>query len=626
LAFHRASTLARRLAAAVEMEYRRRMSDGVLGRGEPAPKQWNTWLTTMLPRHFNRPLGRRHREFWRWILSVRPGERPEPFIGVWPRGSGKSTSGEAGGLALGVRDRRPYGLYVSGTQDQADKHVETLAGMLEESTIARYYPKHSKRRVGKYGNAKGWRRNRVWTAGGFAVDALGLDVAARGIKLESDRPGFIILDDIDGQHDSLLVTAKKIETITHSILPAGSPDCAVLGIQNLILRTGFFTQLVDGELDVLVDRFLSGPFPAVEGLEWEWQRHQKTGLKHAVITKGTATWEGQPLKSCQELIDTIGIAAFVKECQHEVRKKGLGIVLRLQPANMIDLSDDDCRELLARKTGFGGVDFQAARFAFVLYATDQYGRAIRIDEYFSQFERLGKRAFVIHRMCQFYGVMGMLPIWGDAANPQDIMELNGHFRDGWDICLACNELWPRHDATRCAKCGAGEKDRGHETSKLRVLAVGQENKLRRPAVEKINDKMDHGLLLFRTGIEYDWMLGRTSSSEGKPMRCSRLLWESDNWSYPQMKPREAQDENPDDDTADGADFMAAQRYACMSHWRKAKLPQDFGFYEHDRAEPFDFKKRAFKEVPHAVDLITSPSGRRAPPVNAPRPRFGGRQR
>jgi hypothetical protein len=264
---------------------------------------------------------------------------------------------------------------------------------------------------------------------------------------------------------------------------------------------------------------------------------------------------------------------------------------------------------------------------FVLFAIDQWKRAIRIDEYFSQFEGLKLRAFTIHRMCQFYGVDRLLPIWGDAANPQDIMELNAHFRDGWEVCPNpdCRAQWPHRTATRCGKCQhSGTPD--HETSKLRVVAVAQENKLRKVAVERVNDALDRDVLLYRTGIEYDWFHGRTSDNEGTPMLSSRLLWESENWSYPTMKPGEAQDENPDDDTADGADFMAAQRYALMSHWRKAKFPQDFGRYENDRAEPFDFKNRRFKEVPHAADLITGPTNRRMPAVSMPRPRLGGRSR
>jgi len=36
--------------------------------------------------------------------------------------------------------------------------------------------------------SKGWRRNRLRTASGFTIVAIGLDTAARGVKLDEDRP------------------------------------------------------------------------------------------------------------------------------------------------------------------------------------------------------------------------------------------------------------------------------------------------------------------------------------------------------------------------------------------------------------------------------------------------------
>jgi hypothetical protein len=298
----------------------------------------------------------------------------------------------------------------------------------------------------------------------------------------------------------------------------------------------------------------------------------------------------------------------------------------MKPTNLVDMSDEQCRALLALGTGFGGLDFQAARFAFVLFAIDRFKRCIRVDEYYSQFEGLKVRAKFIHELCEFYGITGFLPVWSDAANPQDIMEMNAHWVEGWVKCDACGALWPtmgkRCDNRECRGKGPGQPGEPmHVTSKIRCGAVAQENKLRRVAVERINDALDRDILLYRTGIEYDWMLGRTSTEEGVPQHSSRLLWEAENWSYPKMAPGKSQDEDPDDHTADGADFMAAQRYALMSYWRQAKFPHDYGKYEDDRGHPFDYKKRQFVEPPHAFDELQG-AGRalRAPRVIAPRPR------
>jgi hypothetical protein len=512
-----------------------------------------------------------------------------------------STSAEVAVVALGVRGRRKYCLYVRETQDQADKSVANIASLLESDAIARYYPEHASRQTGKYGNSRGWRREQLRTAGGYTVDALGLDTAARGIKVDEQRPDLIIFDDIDGKNDSPATTKKKLETITHSILPAGSQDVAVLGIQNLIIAGGIFTQLAEGTADFLVDRIVSGPFPAVDGLEYEWQADPRSGVRRAVITSGTATWEGQNLATCQKQIDTFGLSAFLKECQHRVTDKAEGVALRFDAATHgVDLSDDACRDLVKRGRAFGGMDFGAWRFGFVLFTIDQNRVPTCIDEYFSQGESLTTRAQYIHEMCSHYGISGMMPIWGDAANPTDIREINDAFRRGW-------------------KDAKGNT----VTSKLRVVAVAGGDKARKTAVDRINDALDRRALRFRRVAGYEWFYAKNSTSEGTAKYESRLFWELDAWSYPITKAGEAQDQNPDDDTADGADMIAATRYALMSHWKGAKLPVDLGVYENDRAEPFDYAAKKFKEVPHMVDpFMSSSTSRRTPRVNVPRARIG----
>jgi hypothetical protein len=44
---------------------------------------------------------------------------------------------------------------VSETQEQADKHVDSIASLLESERIAEYCPAMAHRMVGKYGSSKG---------------------------------------------------------------------------------------------------------------------------------------------------------------------------------------------------------------------------------------------------------------------------------------------------------------------------------------------------------------------------------------------------------------------------------------------------------------------------------------
>ena len=297
--------------------------------GEEAPEtrrtydweaDWEAWLDRMFPSAFTDDFAPHQAEFWAWVWQLRRGVPPEePFVGVWSRGGGKSSSAEGATVAVGVRGVRGYGLYVRATQDLADTSVGNVAAKLESSTVERYYPAHARRLLSKFGSSRGWRRNRIRTAGGFTLDALGLDVAARGVKMEDQRPDFIVFDDLDELHDSPHATKKKIATLTKSLLPAGSKDVAVMGIQNLIIPHGVFSQLSDGRAPFLVKRRVSGPHPAIRKMKTKVKTVK--GKRMAVITGGTPVWGGQDLRACQDLMDLIGLPAFQQECQHQVQER-----------------------------------------------------------------------------------------------------------------------------------------------------------------------------------------------------------------------------------------------------------------------------------------------------------------
>lgn len=275
-------------------------------------EHWEDWLPEVLPTYFSKSFSDRHLEFWEWVESIEAGEKPAPFVAIWGRGGGKSTNAEATAVRVGAKNTRRYLWYISETQDQADEHVQNIASMLESSTVEKYHPRLASRKLGKYGNSKGWRRNRLRTMSGLTIDALGMDTARRGFKVEEQRPDMMIFDDIDGELDKIETTDKKQSVITKKLLPAGSSDCAVLFVQNLVIATGIFGRLYDGSARWLNNRIVSGPHPAVIDLKTENINGRD------VITSGAATWAGQSIETCQKQIDEWGLAAFLAECQHEV--------------------------------------------------------------------------------------------------------------------------------------------------------------------------------------------------------------------------------------------------------------------------------------------------------------------
>lgn len=520
--------------------------------GLPMPDDWHDRITMLWPQHFGRDFAEHHRDFWEWVNALEVASPPtNAWVSIWSRGGAKTTSTEAACADLGIRGARRYAWYVNETQDKADKNVSNIAALLESRSVERHAPAHSERSIGKFGNPRGWRRNRIMTAGGFTVDALGLDTAQRGMKVEDQRPDLIILDDVDGKHDSPQTTAKKIETITTSILPAGSWDVAVIAVQNLIIADGFFSRLADGRADYLAHRIVSGPHPAILDLEYVWR--EEAGIRKAIITGGTPTWQGQNIEVCQRMIDVMGMTAFLKECQHKVRELALGAVIKqYRPErNLQEWSDADL--MAGIRSGvllpFAGIDYGHWRFAFLLFVVDRAGRVHIIDEIFSQRETLGARARQIDDTLQKYGIEE-LRVYGDPANPTDQLELNQALERGW-LKSDGRERMPRWRAT------AAIKDKG--------------SRLTGP--DRINEMYATQRLLVRRGIgrTQRWHLGMNASGDGEPMTGSRFLWEQDNWTYPNPLEGRSQDQNPDDHSADGADMMAAQRYAIMSWLKPPKI-------------------------------------------------------
>lgn len=266
---------------------------------------WRTWLGQHFDLYVRAGFAPRHEGLWGWFDSLRPGVEPLARVEIWARGGAKSSTAELGTTYTGCKGTRRFALYVSGTQAQSDKHVQSIAGLLEQVGM--------ERAVNKYNQSKGWTQQIVRAANGFNVVSLGLDAGVRGVKLDQYRPDLIILDDVDNRHDSGDVVAKKIETLTESILPTGTADCAILFIQNLVHKDSVAARLVDGRAAFLLDREPITLEPAIHGLAYE-----QTDAGTYRIVDGTPTWDGQNLATCQSQINKWGLTAFLQEAQHEV--------------------------------------------------------------------------------------------------------------------------------------------------------------------------------------------------------------------------------------------------------------------------------------------------------------------
>lgn len=300
--------------------------------------------------------------------ALERGVRPRPRVEIWPRGGAKSSTAELGAARVCVKLSRRFVLYVSETQDQADRHVQSIAALLEQIGV--------ERALNQYGTAKGWRRQELRTANGFNVAAFGLDTGLRGIKLDQYRPDLIIFDDIDNQADTPKTVDKKIAAITGAIMPAGSSDCAYLFLQNKIHEDGIVAQLSDGRAEFLADREVFEE-PAIVGLTVEAQA-QENGANRWTITGGIATWEGQNLETCQRQVNDWGLTAFQREAQHEV-KNADGYFFNIDALRYIDAEDVPPNLPKCRAWDLAATEGGGDRTAGVKISLEKSGRVFVLD-------------------------------------------------------------------------------------------------------------------------------------------------------------------------------------------------------------------------------------------------------
>ncbi len=236
-----------------------------------------------------------------------------------------------------------------------------------------------------------------------------------------------------------------------------------------------------------------------------------------------------------------GDSAQLAARMHGLFAQPSGIAIKFDPNRDFETWTPEMRlTVIEKKWGHVcGVDFGFWRFAFVHLVIDRAGRGHVVYEKFSQKEGLEARAKYIHDHLTLWQAPDNTRIWGDTANPTDILELN--------------------------------KELVRIKSKYRVAAVAAENKAREASVQLVNSLIVRQALVFsrQLGEGQIWRLGQNAAKEGTPQMGSRLKYEIGQWRYAQPKDGEPQSKEIDDATADGADLVAALRYAVMSHFRPA---------------------------------------------------------
>lgn len=260
-----------------------------------------------------------HNEVLDWFTALQYGVAPSHHLtAIVNRGGGKSTITEVGGAFVGVTGKRKYIVYLSGTQRQANDHVSNVSTMLQDSKLNQDYPGAGDVALDTNNRSLGWKTTRLTSALGFTFDAIGIDSQIRGAKIDSQRIDLVIIDDIDSDSDTPYKVEKKLEALGRKILPAGSADLAVIGVQNEITSYSVFSRLKRGDVDVLQSKVI-GPIPAIHDLVTDppnpLEEFAPDGVK---LVSGTPSWSGLTLEKCRNIVKLVGIRNFLAEYQHEV--------------------------------------------------------------------------------------------------------------------------------------------------------------------------------------------------------------------------------------------------------------------------------------------------------------------
>lgn len=299
---------------------------------ETLESDWRIWLKTLFPQFMRGQLAAYHGEYWTWLwdtlMAKRRGE-PLPdgnaFMSIWARGCAKSTFARLAPIAEAALLGQGYGLYISGNQEQANKHLGSIETLLTSERMRYYYPQVSKPAVRNTDKNKAWNQKMLHTGSGYVLQAIGLDVGIRGANVDDMRITAQFIDDIDDRSDTILQSEQKMDKFLHSILPTKKPGTIFICAQNLVLETGVINRIFTGEVPALANAHVSGPYVRVQNLKTE-QRTVK-GRQRDFIIGGECTWPADSLEVCQEDIDTYTLMVFLRECQHQLAVDRSGLVL-----------------------------------------------------------------------------------------------------------------------------------------------------------------------------------------------------------------------------------------------------------------------------------------------------------
>lgn len=296
---------------------------------------WHATYTALFGEDFVEALAPHHIEAveWHWTSRIDLLEDRVPdywaYFPIWSRGHMKSTIARRIAVTEAVLSyaygQPAYILYISRNSAMAKKHALSIENLLTRPSVKQYCPQLSEVKRNVQGSSRGWQATFLNTKAGVYHFG-GLDEGMAGGNVDDVRPTAIFLDDIDGREDSHVVAETRFNKLTNEVLPMRQANTLVFYPQNLISRFSTMYRIQKGQARVLTNRKPTVPIPAIINPEFE-QQMTPGGIIQDIIIAGKPTWHKYDLERCQQEINTIGLPAFNRECQHLVDQSKEGLIL-----------------------------------------------------------------------------------------------------------------------------------------------------------------------------------------------------------------------------------------------------------------------------------------------------------
>ena len=152
-------------------------------------------------------------------------------IYIAPRGTGKSTwLLTILPMWAAATGRIKFAVAFSNRAEQAEEHLATFRDEMEHNVLLRAdYPGLVTPAKRKSGQLVSDKRSMLQTMSGFTYAARGADTASLGLKVGTQRPDLIILDDIEqGAGTSAYVMKQRLTRVLQDILPMGADRCRTI--------------------------------------------------------------------------------------------------------------------------------------------------------------------------------------------------------------------------------------------------------------------------------------------------------------------------------------------------------------------------------------------------------------